>query len=82
MYIHVHVYTCTCTSLSVRNIRLFLCAVDPSLFQRKEIVPRATRRSESSTLAELLAEYDKRSANPFFEYSRYNGDVSSHVACV
>ena len=50
--------------------------VDRSLFQVKEVVPQATRKEQSSTLARLLNEYDQRSANPFFEYSRFNGDVS------
>jgi hypothetical protein len=40
----------------------------------REVVPQATRKAQSSTLARLLNEYDKRSANPFFEYSRFNGD--------
>ena len=40
-------------------------------------MPRAARKVQSSTLARLLNEFDKRSANPFFEYSRFNGDVSS-----
>jgi hypothetical protein len=47
---------------------------DRSLFQVREVVPQATRKAQSSTLARLLNEYDKRSANPFFEYSRFNGD--------
>lgn len=50
------------------------CKFDPSVFPHKEIVPRAARKTQSSTLAALLNEYDKRSANPFFEYSRFNGD--------
>lgn len=70
MYLEVYPYTS------------FLHAVDPSLFPHKPIVPRAARKTESSVLAQLLDEYDKRSANPFFEYSRFNGDVSYTDTCI
>ena len=69
--VHIHVY-----STLYIHTHLFPHAVDPSLFPHKPIVPRAARKTESSVLAQLLDEYDKRSANPFFEYSRFNGDVS------
>ena len=65
-----------CLSLSLFPSPHSLLPVDRSLFQVKEVVPQATRKEQSSTLARLLNEYDQRSANPFFEYSRFNGDVS------
>ena len=62
------------------DVRVFFFhAVDRTLFPHKEIVPRAARRTQTSTLAALLNEYDKRSANPFFEYSRFNGEVSASL---
>ena len=69
---YVPYYTFPSSSLSLHGD----CVVDRSLFQQKEVVPQAARKAQTSTLAMLLNEYDKRSANPFFEYSRFNGDVS------
>lgn len=50
-------------------------AVDPTLFPRQDI-PERPKDTQPSTLSRLLVEYDKRSANPFFEYSKFNGEVS------
>ena len=49
--------------------------VDPTQFPRKEI-PKRPKDPRPSTLALLLAEYNRRSANPFFGYSKFNGEVS------
>lgn len=48
--------------------------VDPSQFPRQEI-PKRPKDKEPSTLALLLAEYNRRSANPFFGFSKFNGEV-------
>ena len=47
--------------------------VDKSLFKRQPIVK--PRPSGPSPLAVLLAEQTKRTSNPFFKYSKYNGEV-------
>lgn len=52
--------------------------VDPSLFPRKEIQKRP-KETEPSRLSQLLAEYNKLSANPYFEYGKYNGEVGSNL---
>lgn len=48
-------------------------AFDPTLFPRQDI-PERPKDTQPSTLSRLLVEYDKRSANPFFEYSKFNGE--------
>ena len=53
--------------------------VDPTQFPRKEI-PKRPKDPRPSTLALLLAEYNRRSANPFFGYSKFNGEVS-YLSC-
>ena len=57
------------------------CAVDPSLFPPQEITKKPPD-TKPSLLSVLLAEYNKKSANPFFEYSKFNGEVSckSHLS--
>ena len=54
---------------------------DPTLFPRQEI-PQRSKQPEPSRLAQLLAEYSKLSANPYFEYGRFNGEVSTRAHCV
>ena len=66
-------------AVTLPNMYVYPSTVDPSLFQKKEVPPRVTKKKHASTLAVLLEEYDKRSANPFFEYSRFNGEVGTII---
>ena len=59
-------------------------SVDPSLFPPQEVTKKPVE-SEPSLLSVLLAEYNKRSANPFFEFSKFNGEVNSqfiYIICL
>ncbi|XP_064400650.1 target of rapamycin complex 2 subunit MAPKAP1-like [Halichondria panicea] len=47
--------------------------VDHTLFPRQEI-PQRSKDTQPSRLAQLLAEYNKLSANPYFEFGRFNGE--------
>ena len=48
--------------------------VDPDMFPRREVVKKE-KSSEPSALAMLLAEHSKISANPFYKFSKFNGEV-------
>jgi hypothetical protein len=52
--------------------------VDPTLFPPQEVTKKPVE-TEPSLLSVLLAAYDKKSANPFFEYSKFNGEVIVHA---
>ena len=76
MYVHtVHVLTQVFCYCSLPSPPLSL-SVDPSLFPPQEVIKKPVE-TEPSLLSVLLAAYDKKSANPFFEYSKFNGEVCS-----
>ncbi len=62
----------------LQNLHSFFTSssVDTTLFPRQKI-PQRSKDTQPSRLAQLLAEYNKLSANPYFEYGRFNGEVSS-----
>ena len=53
---------------------LLLHVVDSSLFTRQPISKPVL--TGPSPLAKLLAEQEKKVSNPFFQYSKFNGEVS------
>ena len=52
----------------------YLLPVDSSLFTRQPISKPVF--TGPSPLAKLLAEQEKKVSNPFFQYSKFNGEVS------
>lgn len=48
--------------------------VDPEQFTRREVA-RKPRDAGPSYLSVMLAEHSKLSSNPFFDYSKFNGEV-------
>ena len=59
------------------DVFIVVALVDPEMFPRHEVVKREKQEHpEPSPLSVLLAEYSKISANPFYKFSKFNGEVS------
>ena len=55
-----------------------LLSADMSMFEQVEVGKRPKETSPSK-LGLLLAEYYKQTANPFFDYGRWDGLVHTHT---
>ena len=67
--------------LSPYQLHVMVCfPVDPEVFPRRPVNTKGSKDSEPSMLAVMLAEHNILSANPFFKYSKFNGEVSHSLS--